>query len=49
MGEDYGAEEEITFEENNIRVMLMEEQTYDHYVVRQLELENVEVISEEIW
>ena len=43
MGEDYGAEEEIVFDENNIRVMLLEEQTYDHYIVRLLELENIEV------
>ena len=42
MGEDYGAEEEIVFEANNIRVTLLEEQTYDHYIVRQLELENVQ-------
>lgn len=42
MGEEYGAEEELVFEENNVRVILLEEQTYDHYIVRLLELENLE-------
>lgn len=43
VGEDYGSEEELIFEENNVKVMLLDETTYEHYIVRLLELENLEV------
>lgn len=42
VGEDYGSEEELIFEENNVKVMLLDETTYEHYIVRLLELENLE-------
>ena len=43
MGEDYGADEELVFEENNVKVILLDERTYDHYIIRLLEIENLEV------
>lgn len=42
VGEEYGADEELVFEENNVKVILLDERTYDHYIVRLLELENLE-------
>lgn len=42
VGEDYGADEELVFEENNVKVILLDERTYDHYIIRLLEIENLE-------